>query len=724
MFNSDKPINSIEEDLLGRHEFARNIANAILAYRPEDSLTIGLYGEWGSGKTSLINMIELELGIFDYISEDEIPIIIKFCPWNFSDQNQLLEQFFLTLSNGLDIDNIKDRLNKLGNVIEKVGQIVDIGKYLPVISSVAQIVSPLIHDYATALKSTEKGNNLQKIKDKISKELRKIKTKLIIIIDDIDRLNNLEIRQIFQLVKSLGDFPNTIYLLPFDKAVVINALKDVQKGDGNEYLEKIIQIPIEIPNVNINKVFKILFEKIDNIIEGYPENRFDKEYWGKVLQTCIQPFIKNIRDVNRLVNILMFKYYLIKDEVNVIDLIALCSFQLFAPEIYDWIRGSKNSITGSTDYNNSSRVEQETRKKALIEEFKQITDLDSEIALEAISTIFPRIGQKINFSYQCSDNNELIRSQRIACVDKFDLYFSLSIHDVKITRAELENIIFNLDSKDSFDKVIDINKKNASIEFLIEFRSLINTIPIERVPILLEVIINASDYLIGIKATLFIETTAFTYCEFIITDLLKKYEDKNDRYEVFVKVIEDPADRGLAILTHIFNKIELSHGRLVYNGNDYGEPLLELEHLLKLEVIMKNKIEEYSKKNNLLDNKNYRILFYIWNCFDETQAKTYIAEKLNEPVNIAKFIDNYSIKWTGSSIKWEFKGDEIEKYIEVDHAENAIITLKGTEDFKLLNENIKLSVIAFILWKRNNSKENEGIDISEVQKELKNWEKN
>ena len=58
-----------------------------------------------------------------------------------------------------------------------------------------------------------------------------------------------EIRQMFQLVKLLGDFPNTIYLLAFDREVVVESLKSVQEGVGEEYLEKIVQIPFELPAI-------------------------------------------------------------------------------------------------------------------------------------------------------------------------------------------------------------------------------------------------------------------------------------------------------------------------------------------------------------------------------------------------------------------------------------------------------------------------------------------
>ena len=97
--------------------------------------------------------------------------------------------------------------------------------------------------------------------------LTELPYKIIIVVDDIDRLNNTEIRQIFQLVKALADFPNTVYLLAFDKEVILRALAKVQGGPGLEYLEKVIQVPFEIPPISRAELENLFFSKLDEIIE-------------------------------------------------------------------------------------------------------------------------------------------------------------------------------------------------------------------------------------------------------------------------------------------------------------------------------------------------------------------------------------------------------------------------------------------------------------------------
>jgi predicted KAP-like P-loop ATPase len=135
MFRFDQPINSYKEDLLGRHSFGKALAKAILSYNLDDSLSVGLYGEWGSGKTSLINMILEEV---KSISSNKDPFIINFNPWNFSDQNQLIQQFFNELSLVLCRDDSADRHVKIGRTIQKYSKFFEPFSYVPALSIIGE----------------------------------------------------------------------------------------------------------------------------------------------------------------------------------------------------------------------------------------------------------------------------------------------------------------------------------------------------------------------------------------------------------------------------------------------------------------------------------------------------------------------------------------------------------------------------------------------------------
>jgi len=260
LLSNEKPIYSRKEDFLKRRYFADNISNAIVNYndKDNDSLTIGLYGKWGSGKTSIVNMT------IENLEEKDNIIIFNFEPWLFSNTEQLISNFFKEFAQKINHNNTNksDDMKSLGEKMEAYASFFEPLSYLPEPS--LAIFGKTISSFLSWFGKTSKKmgdaykKDLLSLKKDIEEHLSSLNKKILIVIDDIDRLNNTEIKQIFQLIKALGNFPNTIYLSSMDKEIVINALSEVQKGDGNEYLEKIITVPLNVPSISILDVYKFL----------------------------------------------------------------------------------------------------------------------------------------------------------------------------------------------------------------------------------------------------------------------------------------------------------------------------------------------------------------------------------------------------------------------------------------------------------------------------------
>ena len=299
--------------------------------------------------------------------------------------------------------------------------------------------------------SKGQSDNLSIKKKEVTEALLEQQQKLIVIIDDIDRLNNNQIRSIFQLVNSLAGFPNMIYLLSFDREVVARALSEEQNCDGEEYLEKIIQVPFDIPEANQNLVHKVLFDKLDKLwFVDTPDIEFEEDYWYSIFNHCISPFIKSIRDVNRIINVYQFKYSLVRDETNGIDLLAITTLQICAPEIYDWIYTNIDSICGSVYTLGMSADEQKKTYNNYLESFEEIY-YNPQLMMQVIQTIFPKFSFRTGGYYHSNDSEEeLRRKQKIACNTRSSLYFTLSLEDVAISKQELLESI-NCYNKDELE---------------------------------------------------------------------------------------------------------------------------------------------------------------------------------------------------------------------------------------------------------------------------------
>ena len=308
-FKADKPIGASAEDNLKRSNYANELAKAIISYEEKDSLVVAITGEWGSGKSSIINMsiesIEKSFHDHKYVA----PTIVRFLPWNFSNQNQLLDQFFKSMSYALKANNSIIQNHGLDEKISAYATM--FGKLLAVYGGDVTNFSGFISGIKGALLSAdmEFAKSFLETKKSLEDALQNLPGKIIIFIDDIDRLNSSEIRQIFQLVKTIADFPNTMYVLSFDNKVVTNILGSEQKHlEASNYIEKIVQVKLEIPLATKEWVEQILFNGLNPLISDVSSDLFNINHWENVYQKGLKQYIKNIRDVKRLLNSMIFQY--------------------------------------------------------------------------------------------------------------------------------------------------------------------------------------------------------------------------------------------------------------------------------------------------------------------------------------------------------------------------------------------------------------------------------
>jgi predicted KAP-like P-loop ATPase len=202
-YSSDSPVSLKEEDRFSRWSFAERVAQVISRRSDPGCITIGLYGVWGDGKTSVLNFIE------QVLKHEEHVICTKFNPWRFTTEEALLGGFFLNIADALDSelvttgDKLKDFLKK---VVPSIGAALGVQG---VGDSIASFIS---------------GPDIDILKSRVECELEAAKKRVLIVIDDVDRLENTEIQALFKLIKLTADFRYTTYILAFDKDIVATSL--------------------------------------------------------------------------------------------------------------------------------------------------------------------------------------------------------------------------------------------------------------------------------------------------------------------------------------------------------------------------------------------------------------------------------------------------------------------------------------------------------------------
>ncbi|MBK7684509.1 MAG: AAA family ATPase [Bacteroidetes bacterium] len=185
---------------------------------------IGINGAWGSGKTSFINLLKSKLKKEDLVE-------INFNPWNSNSPNAIIQDFFDTLQEGIrPFHSSLSRL--LASYSKKLVKLNDNKTTQAILTS----INTLFGD-----------DSLNKLYDEINISLNKIDNKIIVYIDDLDRLDKDEIVEVIRLIRNTANFHNTYFIVSYDRAYVVNALKMHSSYSEYQYLEKIFQIEVTLP---------------------------------------------------------------------------------------------------------------------------------------------------------------------------------------------------------------------------------------------------------------------------------------------------------------------------------------------------------------------------------------------------------------------------------------------------------------------------------------------
>jgi GTPase SAR1 family protein len=701
MLSPDLPIEKLEEDGLNRGSFAESLAKTLVQYSFPSSLTIGLYGEWGSGKTSLLNMV------FENVERiDDGVVVLRFNPWLCSDPKQLVTQFFKQMATAIKLK--KRAADKAWEMIDRYADILGATSVIPVAGEIVAAVTKVITKKAEE-ETKERTTDLQESKNQIIKKLKDEKIKIIVSIDDIDRLSEEEIVAVFQLVKSLADFPNTIYVLAFDYDVVVRALGKVQHGDGKEYLEKIVQVPFEIPAPNIDDIHEALFLKLNRILGDIPEEDWDKETWGELFQQGIKNYIRSIRDVIRYTNVFSLKYELLKNETSAADLLGLTCLQVFEPTVYSKLPSYKDILCGERrSFSHERQKEAEEKVERAINRIApddgSVTDL--EATKNILGTLFPGIKTNMGWSYGVgrgySRRDSLIRNS-IAAPECFDRYFALTLENGAIPTATVRRMVFESSESELAEEIMQIYHEGKIVRLLEAIEAYAGAgdgriIDAKRAAMIIKVLsCNWSSFEVedgGFFAVPF--AWRLLYC----VDPLLKSIDSKARASLMCSIFENEKVQ-VSTVALLLQDFENQLGRCAENARESADAVLPLDAVLKLEAIFKERAVKAIDSKVVL--RQYHGLRFLW-LLEQIAPETAADKKksmVTDDVSLVKIIDECTSR--GSvAVRIVAKTrtvdrDRLSEFVDLGEAYQRVKKFATENQFFDLPRDEQMSAVAFIL---------------------------
>lgn len=407
---ADNPIRRLEDDVLGRAVFAKSFAQQVLSLDAREGVVVGVLGAWGYGKTSFINLARNE---FDRAG---VPVL-DFNPWMFSGAEQLVESFFVELAAQL---KIHPGLAEVGKGLEDYGEVFSGMAWLP-------LVGPWIERGRGATKIL--GKILQRRKEgvsgrraKLEKAVANLGKPIVIVLDDIDRLSTSEIRDVFKLVRLTANFPNIIYIVAFDRDRVEEALTE-QSVPGRDYLEKILQVAIDLPAIPAYVINRQILLAVNGAITGIENpGPFDEQVWPDIFMEIIRPLIRNMRDVRRYAAAIHGNVGALNGQIALADVLALEAVRVFLPDVFKSLQGAIDGLTTTFELTYGSRSES-TQLKAQIDELIQAAGMHNSVVRAMIERLFPAGQRHIGGSHYGGDwKRQWLMKRRVAHEDILRLY--------------------------------------------------------------------------------------------------------------------------------------------------------------------------------------------------------------------------------------------------------------------------------------------------------------
>ena len=318
-FYLDNSLGKTRPDLLNRESLAKYICNEIEETdSPDSSFAIGISSEWGYGKTSFFDLLERHLN-------QDTNIIIKLNPWINHESKSIVKDFFNALSSRLSEYN-----SDISPVIKKYAELlVGLGN-----NNLNKVLNPL-------LKSYSQNATVQAEFEQIDSVIKELDRKLIIFVDDLDRLYKEEIIQVVKLIRNSANFGNTVFIVAYDRNYVINAIKDINNYNPEFFLEKIFQLEIRLPNFEDHIIQKRIFDLLSPRVTDTDKTELLDILLNKKSSFDTNVFnsgtLTTLRDATRFSNSFLVAYSYLKGEIVLSDLLNLEVLRLKYPGVYKLI---------------------------------------------------------------------------------------------------------------------------------------------------------------------------------------------------------------------------------------------------------------------------------------------------------------------------------------------------------------------------------------------------
>lgn len=541
--------NDVKYDLLNRSKIINDLYNSVSFCRNEKTFVISLTGEWGAGKTTIINIVKQQLEDSEYI------IIDNFEPWQYNNEKSL---FFAMFDRIMEQTGIKFSLVETKKFIDACSSILvsDIDTKVSILNNESKIVS--------------------NIKDIINDYLKTNNKRVVFIIDNIERAESNNILIILKTISNILNLDRFIYVLSYDE----KEMRDIFKNKlqlNYDYIEKVIQLPLRVPKISKVDIVKICKQCMKNLLihYGIEDDSIDS------YMPAIDLFVKNIknlrefkRKVNSIVNCNFYnKSYLNTMDAFLIELIEFENLKLYETikENYKYFISEEKELIYGFEYQDAKEY-----NKEITEFFDEIfKNNENRKLIPILKLLFPNVKKYTDSRNNGQDRIEFRQEDSSYIVPRDKEIYKDSVINKRIFNGKFFELYFTRQS-------------NAFIELDNRINDCINKI-------------NTKDYD-------FIEKEDWKELQSIVADLLFAYtaEDQKCLLETLQLYLDKITKNKLILLICLIEYQSFIDNRITFMGLSARKRL----ELICSEIIKELNKEDINKFKSIVEI-NYKNLYFI-----------------------------------------------------------------------------------------------------------------
>lgn len=421
------------EDHFNRKPFAQRLADTIARRSITESFVIGLYGAWGEGKTTVLDYMD------EALSARPNVILVRFNPWLFSSDEALTRALITTIGTEVDL-----KLRDTAEGAQRIGQLVLSygGKLLKTGGAIAgnswvEKGGELAESLAGGLNPGEQ--TLEQLKTRIGNELLKANKRVVVLLDDIDRLTRQEIQQVFRLIKVAVDFPTVTYVLAFDPEMVAAAVAaqygSGDPGDGQRFLEKIVQLPLHLPHLDRPSITEYTFDLLVQTLREVDVTLTPEQLQrlSEVLRDDIMAAVQTPRQAKRYANAVAFALPILRGETDPVDVLLVEALRVLYPQTFELVRGQPDLFLNPATTGRPLPQKEEQVKARLEELLRE----HGPHAVGIVRELFPDVNTVLT-GMQLGRAGDDERKQGVFRARYFPRYFQYAIPGDDVSDAQID----------------------------------------------------------------------------------------------------------------------------------------------------------------------------------------------------------------------------------------------------------------------------------------------